>query len=255
MTSRMTMKAGRPTCASAGLLPESGQADLADLLGSLDGMPLDQLRLQWRNHLGGSPLAHLPRWLLMRLLAYRLQAQAFGDLDKPTRKAIAAAGKGDRPFEIRAAATKEGLSLKPGSLLAREWNGRLERVMAMEQGFAWNGATYGSLSQVAKAITGTSWNGHRFFGLRKAADHAVKVGRARTRRLREDPSVASILDPKGNDSATLLAPAAHRTSQRGRIALSGANTAPEVRTSQQPAMEAGGSRKAASSTPIIGHEA
>ena len=51
-------------------------------------------------------------------------------------------------------------------MLAREWRGRLERVSVLEDGFAWNGRTYGSLSMVAKAITGASWNGHRFFGLR-----------------------------------------------------------------------------------------
>jgi Protein of unknown function (DUF2924) len=49
--------------------------------------------------------------------------------------------------------------------------GKLERVMILEEGFAWNGQTFGSLSQIAKAMTGTNWNGHRFFGLlqKKAA--------------------------------------------------------------------------------------
>ena len=51
-------------------------------------------------------------------------------------------------------------------MLAREWRGRFERVTVLNDGFAWNGVTYGSLSMIAKAITGTSWNGHRFFGLR-----------------------------------------------------------------------------------------
>ena len=55
--------------------------------------------------------------------------------------------------------------LKAGALLVREWNGKLERVMILEKGFAWNGETFGSLSQIAKAMTGTNWNGHRFFGL------------------------------------------------------------------------------------------
>ena len=55
---------------------------------------------------------------------------------------------------------------KPGTLLVREWEGSLQRVMVLEQGFAWNGSTYDSLSQVARAITGTNWNGPRFFGLR-----------------------------------------------------------------------------------------
>jgi hypothetical protein len=50
----------------------------------------------------------------------------------------------------------------------REWNGRLERVMILDQGVTWNGETYSSPQQVAKAMTGTSWNGHRFFGLRTA---------------------------------------------------------------------------------------
>ena len=56
---------------------------------------------------------------------------------------------------------------RPGTLLVREWEGRLQRVMVLDQGFAWNGTTYDSLSKVAKAITGTNWNGPRFFGLRE----------------------------------------------------------------------------------------
>jgi hypothetical protein len=132
------------------------------------------LCLQWRNHLGGTPPAHLPRWLIMKILAYRIQVAAFGGLDKETLRVLRQP-KGHRlvssdlhPFEARVPTTREGTTLKAGALLAREWNGRLERVMILDQGFAWNGETYDSLSQVAKAMTGTSWNGHRFFGLRTA---------------------------------------------------------------------------------------
>src|SRR5262249_44275049 len=57
-------------------------------------------------------------------------------------------------------------SLKPGTILAREHDGELHRITVLDEGFAWNGATYGSLSEVARAITGTNWNGPRFFGLR-----------------------------------------------------------------------------------------
>ena len=60
----------------------------------------------------------------------------------------------------------EPLILKPGALITREWKSRIERVMVVKDGFAWNGETYGSLSAVAFAITGTKWNGHRFFGVR-----------------------------------------------------------------------------------------
>src|SRR6476660_5809071 len=63
-----------------------------------------------------------------------------------------------------------------GALLVREGRGRLERVIILEEGFAWNGQTFGSLSQIAKANTGTTWNGHRFFGLRQGKTPAADVG-------------------------------------------------------------------------------
>ena len=56
--------------------------------------------------------------------------------------------------------------LKPGTILTREWNAQTHRVMVVDEGFAWNDKTYDSLSKVAFAITGTNWNGPRFFGLR-----------------------------------------------------------------------------------------
>jgi hypothetical protein len=141
-------------------------------LGDLDA---DQLRLQWRNHLGGTTPAYLPRWLLLRVLAYQLQAAALGDLDRATVRSIRAS-QGDAidfagsPFKKRTPRTRDGIGLNPGALLVREWKGKLERVMVLDKGFAWNGRTFGSLSQVAKAVTGTSWNGHRFFGLRSTKD-------------------------------------------------------------------------------------
>jgi hypothetical protein len=143
-------------------------------IASLVDLDADQLRLQWRNHLGGVAPAHLPRWLLQRVLAYRIQSATLGDLDKATHRLLRAAkdedgeSPRDRPFETRGASTRDGVRLKPGALLVREWRGRLERVMVLETGFAWNGETYGSLSHIAKAMTGTNWNGHRFFGLRSA---------------------------------------------------------------------------------------
>ena len=72
------------------------------------------------------------------------------------------------PFKTRSPRTRDGTGLNSGALLVRGWRGKLEKVMVLDEGFAWNGQTFGSLSQVAKAITGTSWNGHRFFGLRSS---------------------------------------------------------------------------------------
>jgi hypothetical protein len=147
-------------------------AELRGLVSSLPGLDRSQLLLQWRNHLGGTAPAHLPRWLLMKVLAYRLQAAALGDVDPATLRKLRSGAEDSgsvnapAPFANRSPATREGIDLRPGAMLAREWRGRLERVSVLNDGFAWNGQTYGSLSVIAKAITGTSWNGHRFFGLK-----------------------------------------------------------------------------------------
>ena len=153
--------------------PHEGET-ISDTIASFADLDADRLRLQWRNHLGGLARAHLPRWLLLRVLAFRIQAATLGDLDKATLRLLRSSkdegggSPGARPFETRGPTTREGIGLKSGALLVREWKGNLERVMVLEKGFAWNGRTYGSLSQVAKAMTGTNWNGHRFFGLRPA---------------------------------------------------------------------------------------
>jgi hypothetical protein len=153
-------------------------ASVLSIVANLEGLDLDGSRHQWRAHLGGEPPAHLPRWLLIRVLACRLQSDAFGGLDKSIRK-ILRSGKEDgvgAPFDRRAPQTRDGVGLKAGALLVREWNGRLERVMILEEGFAWNGQTFGSLSQIAKAMTGTNWNGHRFFGLRQGKTPPADAG-------------------------------------------------------------------------------
>ncbi len=177
MAGRSTNGAGRnlspPASPSSRASPSNGASPLDRLIACLADLDAGQLCLQWRNHLGGTPPAHLPRWLLARVLAQRLQAAALGDLDKSTLRMLRQA-RGDaddsiqRPFASREAATKDGVNLKAGALLVREWSGALQRVMVLEKGFAWNGKTYRSLSQIARAMTGTSWNGHRFFGLRPA---------------------------------------------------------------------------------------
>jgi hypothetical protein len=169
-------------------MPSRSKAETLDMVvAGLADLDTDQLRLQWRNHLGGITPAHLPRWLLLRLLAYRLQAAALGGLDKASVRSIrtsqgGATEFGDRRFKTRRPRTREGIGLNAGALLVREWQGKLERVMVLDGGFAWNGRTFSSLSQVAQAITGTSWNGHRFFGLRptkdqKTVDRDSKRGR------------------------------------------------------------------------------
>src|SRR5260221_11378100 len=108
---------------------------------------------------------HLPRHLLFRMLAYRLQADHLGDLDSETRRLLDRSGD---PIEIGRLAAERNhrqTKLRPGTLLTREWDGRLQQVMVLADGFAWNGKTYRSLSKVAFAITGSRWSGPRLFGL------------------------------------------------------------------------------------------
>jgi len=152
-------------------------------LAELERLSLDDLRLRWRNHWGRLAPAPLARGLLFRVMAYRLQAEAFGDLDRKNIRMLdrLADDAADRPSSNElstpghssSAATSpcrqrsDPLILKPGTLLTREWQGRIERVTVVSSGFAWNGATYTSLSAAAFAITGTKWNGHRFFGVRR----------------------------------------------------------------------------------------
>lgn len=149
-------------------MAHDAHASVETLLQRLDQLTMAELRLQWRNHLGGQPPDHLPRWLFMRLLAYRVQVAVYGGLSSKALRLIRQSGRGgDADFEIRSPQSREGVDLKPGTVLVREWRGQLHHLMVLSDGFAWNGEAYGSLSRVARAITGTNWNGHRFFGLRQ----------------------------------------------------------------------------------------
>ena len=110
------------------------------------------------------------RYLLFRIIAYRLQADRPGDLDAETLKVLnQAAGQNGAVSAISkslARLDQRRFAPPPGSVLVREWDRKSHRVMVMPNGYAWNGKSFDSLSQVAFAITGTKWNGPRFFGLR-----------------------------------------------------------------------------------------
>ena len=112
---------------------------------------------------------HLPRHLLFRILAYRLQADRLGRLDADCRRLLDRIGSGSSDGINRLVAdfNRPRTELRPGTLLTREWDGHLQRVMVLADGFSWNGKTYASLSMVAFAMTGTRWSGPRFFGLDK----------------------------------------------------------------------------------------
>jgi len=141
-------------------------------VSSLDDPELHRL---WRVRIGRVAPAHLPRGLFLRLLSYKLQEQALGGLDRSIRTQL----KNSLPKDgKRSVADDPSLRLKPGTVLVREHNGELHRVMVLEEGFAWSGKTYRSLSETAFAITGTKWNGRRFFGLDRPLQPSEPTERA-----------------------------------------------------------------------------
>lgn len=111
---------------------------------------------------------HLSRQLLFRTLAYRLQADRFGDLDAECRRILDRLNTDPVKGVARLATDlkRPGRTLQTGTVLTREWNGQLHQVVVMPDGFQWGGKTYRSLSKVASAIAGSRWNGPRFFGFR-----------------------------------------------------------------------------------------
>jgi hypothetical protein len=147
-----------------------GKASIEEEIAKLRDLDLGGLRLRWRNMFGKPAPEHLTRYLLFRIIAYRLQADRSGDLDHETLKVLAkAAGKQGEASRLPTELTKldqRRFVPPPGTVLVREWDRKSHRVMVMPDGFAWNGRTFDSLSKVAFAITGTKWNGPRFFGLR-----------------------------------------------------------------------------------------
>jgi hypothetical protein len=145
---------------------ENYRGALAVEITRLRGLDSNDLQTRWRTVFRQKAPPHLSRHLLFRILAYELQAELFGSLAPEYGRVL------DRPLAFRASdvgAEKQAsrrTKIQKGAILVREWNGRVHRVAALADGFAWNGRTYPSLTKAAFAITGTRWNGPRFFGLR-----------------------------------------------------------------------------------------
>jgi hypothetical protein len=123
---------------------------------ALEKMSLQELRAFWSDRWGIAPRLRSVG-LLRLMIAWRLQAVLFGGLDAETKRLL-------RMKSIPRA------PLPPvGSRLTREYQGRPHEVQIAEDGFIYEGCVYRSLSEVARLITGTRWNGPRFFGLRDGA--------------------------------------------------------------------------------------
>ena len=123
-------------------------------VAALAEMSLAELRDEWGRRYGAPPHHRSPD-LLRRLLAWRIQADVLGGFDAVTRRLL----EGERG-NVRPAAAA-------GTRLARDYNGRRHEVVVHDGRVTYDGQTFGSLSEVARHITGQRWNGPRFFGLRQ----------------------------------------------------------------------------------------
>jgi hypothetical protein len=158
------------------------ETSVEDEIAHLRGLDLKGLRARWQSVFQRPPPDRLPRHLLFAIIAYRIQADRFGDLNHETRQLLDRSGAKESGTATSARLVsfdQKRTELTPGTILVREWDRQSQRVMVMSDGFAWNGQTYDSLSKVAFAITGTRWNGPRFFGLRDKEDR-LAMGEARS---------------------------------------------------------------------------
>jgi Protein of unknown function (DUF2924) len=135
-----------------------------DELDRLATMPIVQLRVRYREIFRSDPPTAFGPDLLRRSIAHRIQEKAYGGLSHQTQRLL------DQMMKAFAAKPDGKIVLprriKPGSILVREWKDRSHRVTVLAEGFAYDGKIYTSLSEIAVLITGTRWNGPRFFGLR-----------------------------------------------------------------------------------------
>ncbi len=144
---------------------QPASVDLSERLTTLADLDAASLRAEWRRLYRSHPPKRAGRDLLARAIAYKLQERAHGGLSAGTKRKL-------RDFAEQletgdGTAFDAGIALKPGAKLVREWGGDTYVVIALEDGFEFDGRRYRSLSQIAREITGAHWSGPRFFNLKR----------------------------------------------------------------------------------------
>jgi hypothetical protein len=137
---------------------------VAQQLAALPKMSVPELQALWKKTFGQDRPAYLRKDFLVRAIAYRIQENAYGGLNRAIHRRLL-----DLAKDIQAG-TRNGLldapRIKPGTRFVREWGGDTHVVTVAEKGFEYRDKRYGSLSEIARAITRTRWSGPAFFGLK-----------------------------------------------------------------------------------------
>jgi hypothetical protein len=131
---------------------------------NLERLSRAELRMLWTKELAEKPPSSLGRDILALGIAHARQERLYGGLSRPVAKEL------DRLLARALGNGTPEISNQPlpraGTILVREWQGTTHHVTVTDDSFVWNGDPHRSLSSIARAITGTTWNGPRFFGLR-----------------------------------------------------------------------------------------
>jgi len=155
------------TSTRPGIVDRAADPAVEAELERLPKMPIVELRRRYQELFRAEPPKAFGPDLLRRSIAHRIQERAYGGLSREHQRLL------DQLVKAAQAKPSGRLELpqriKPGSELVRTFNRRTYRVVVMEKGFAWEGKIFSSLSEIAREITGTKWNGPRFFGLRSAS--------------------------------------------------------------------------------------
>lgn len=145
--------------------------DISKKVAELPKLKTQQLRDLWQQLLAKPPHPKLRRELMIPILAYQIQENAYGGLKPSTRKRLEKlAAEFDRNADTKLQPARQ---IKAGTKLIRHWQGRRHEVLAGDEGFDYRGKRYGSLSEIAREITGTRWSGPLFFGLKQGKESTV----------------------------------------------------------------------------------
>jgi hypothetical protein len=163
--------------------------DLEKDLAELARASIQCLRLRWQSVFRSEPPAAFGPDLLRRSIAQKLQEQHYGGLSPAAQRQLnqivkAIAGKPNGRIELPK-------RIKSGAVLIRSWKDKSHRVTVLNDGFAFEGRVYSSLSEIAREITGTRWNGPKFFGLRPAKPRGEAVVDEPPKRRGRPPAVQS----------------------------------------------------------------
>ncbi len=139
----------------------------------LQNLSREELIQKWKKLFGTNYPQHAKKDLLIKHIAWELQAKKHGGLSAQVKKQLEKlAEKINKKQEVNEAAIKEtckntALEIKVGTKLIREYQGKKHEVTALEKGFEYHNKTFKTLSPIANEITGTRWNGKVFFGVKK----------------------------------------------------------------------------------------